>query len=176
METMKTIAMRKSTRSYEPEQISDNSLNQILNAGYSAPVGVGDYGSIYLTVIQNAAFLDKITKATTKLFGNIKVKPFYGAPTVIIVSGKPTKRFPHIELADAACIIENMALAATDLGLGSVYLLGFLNVFSSDNSLLKELNLPEGFAPVSAIAIGHPTEPITEERKFKQTIKVNFLK
>lgn len=176
MEMMKSIAMRKSTRSYKAEQISDESLNIILNAGCAAPVGMGAYNTVHLTVIQNSDLLDKITKATANVFGNPNMKPFYGAPTLVIVSGKPNEKAPNVEIANAACIIENMALVATDIGLGSVYLWGFLASFDADKELLKELNLPEGFAPVSAIALGYPTDQLTKEKELKQTITINTIK
>lgn len=176
MEMMKAIAVRKSTRSYKSEQISDDSLNTVLNAGCAAPVGMGSYDSVHLTVIQSSSLLDKITKATANAFGSPNMKPFYGAPTLIVVSGKANDKAPHIEIANAACVIENMALAATDIGLGSVYLWGFLASFSKEKELLKELNLPEGFIPVSGIALGYPTEPLTKERELKQTIKINTIK
>ncbi|OAA90458.1 nitroreductase family protein [Clostridium ljungdahlii] len=176
MEMMKAIAVRKSTRNYKSEQISDDSLNIVLNAGCAAPVGMGAYDSVHLTVIQNSTLLEKITKATANAFGNPNMKPFYGAPTLIVVSGKANDKAPHIEIANAACVIENMALAATDIGLGSVYLWAFLASFSKEKELLKELNLPEGFIPVSGIALGYPTEPLTKEKELKQTIKINTIK
>lgn len=176
MELMKAIAMRKSTRSYKAEQISDESLNAILNAGCAAPVGMGAYNSVHLTVIQNFDLLNKITKVTANVFGNPNMKPLYGAPTLIVVSGKPNEKAPAVQMANASCIIENMSLAATDLGLGSVYLLGCLAAFDSDKELLKELNLPESFAPVAAIALGYPADPLTKEKELKQTIQTNIIK
>jgi nitroreductase len=176
MEMIKTIAMRKSTRSYKAEQISDEALNLILTAGCAAPVGMAAYNTVHLTVIQNSELLEKITEAAAKAFGNPNAKPFYGAPTIVIVSAKPNEKAPNVGIANAACIIENMSLAATDLGLGSVYLMGFLVSFSADKELLKELNLPEGFVPVSGIALGYPTEPITVEKELKQTISLNTIK
>lgn len=175
METMKAISLRKTTRSYTAEQIKDEDLTTILDAGCAAPVGMGAYDSLQLTVIQNSDLLDKITETAAKAFNNPKMKPFYGAPTLIIISSKTNEKAPHIGLANAACIIENMSLAATDLGLGSVYLMGFLVAFSADAELVKELNLPEGFAPVSAIAVGYPTEPLVE-RDSKHIIKINTIK
>lgn len=176
MDMIKTIAMRKSTRGYKVEQISDECLTGILNVGCAAPVGMGAYDSVHLTVIQNSNLLDKITKVAANVFGNPKMKPFYGAPTVVVVSGKANEKAPNVEIANAACIIENMALAATSIGLGSVYLWGFLASFSADKELLKELDLPEGFVPVSAIALGYPTEPLAKEKELKQTISINTIK
>lgn len=176
MELMKVIAMRKSTRSYKPEQISDESLNTILKAGCAAPVGMGAYNSMHMTVVQNSDLLEKFTNEARKTFGNPNMNPFYGAPTLVIVSGKQNEKAPAVEVANAACIVENMALAATDFGLGSVYLLGFLFAISTNANLLKELNLPQGFVPAAALAIGYPTDPLTKEKELNQTIEVNVIK
>ena len=176
MEMMKAIAMRKSARSYKPEQISDESLKNIINAGCAAPVGRGMYDTVHLTVIQDSEILKKISSTAANVFGTPSSDPLYGAPTFVLVSCIPNKQFPNIELANAACVIENMALAATDAGLGSVYILGALCAFSADQTLIKELNLPEGFVPVSGIVLGYPTEPLTHEKELKQIIKTNVIK
>ncbi|HEY8891588.1 MAG TPA: nitroreductase family protein [Clostridium sp.] len=176
MEMIKTIEMRKSTRSYKAEQISDESLTVILNAGCAAPVGMGAYDSVHITVIQNSDLLNKITKVTTNTFGNPEMKPFYGAPTLIIVSSKVNEEVPTVGVANAACIIENMTLAATDMSLGSVYLWAFISSFSADKDLLKELGLPEGFTPLSGIAIGYPVEALDKAKKSKHTININMIK
>ena len=176
MEMIKTIKMRKSTRGYKTEQIKDESLNLILNAGYAAPVGMGAYDSVHITVIQNFALLDKITKVTANTFGNPKMKPFCGAPTLIIVSGKTNEKAPNIEVANACCIIENMALAATDINICSVYLWAFISSFSADKELLKNLDLPKGFKPISGIALGYPIELLTKWKRLKHNIKINIIK
>lgn len=171
METLKVIEIRKSTRSYKSEQIKDELLNAVIHAGVLAPVGAGEYDKLHLTIIQNRKILEKYSN---KAFELMNMKPFYGAPTVIIVSGTK-RRAPNIEYMDAACIIENMHLAATDLGLGSVYLYGFLNIFNSDTRLLNELGLPEGYYPLSGIALGYPTEPLAKRADNRKTISINKI-
>lgn len=175
MELMKAIAMRISTRSYKTEQITDEALNTILNAGYAAPISIGDYEAVHITVIQNPELLSKITKSTQNVMQNPNVIPMYGAPTLIVISGKPVEMFT-IELANASCIIENMSLAATDIGLGSVYILGPIAALINDKELAKELNIPEGFVPAAAVAIGYPKEPLTKVRELKQTIETNVIR
>ena len=176
METLKAIAMRKSTRAFKAEQITDQKLNTIISAGCAAPVGMGAYETIHLTVLQNQNVMDEINTATAKAFGKPDLKPLYGAPTVVIVSSTKNTQFPKIEYANAACIIENMLLAATDLGLGSVYLMGIIAALNSSPNLLKKLDIPEGFIPVSAVALGYPVEPLTDGKELRQTISTNIVK
>lgn len=175
MELTKVIAMRKSTRSYKKEQISNESLMNVINAGYAAPIGNGMYDTVHLTVIQNPDLLKRISNTAAGLFGNPAADPLYGAPTFVLVSCIPNKQIPNVELANAACVIENMTLAATDSGLGSVYILGALCAFGADQALVKDLNLPEGFVPVSGILLGYPAEPLTDEKGSKHTIETNVI-
>jgi len=176
METLKAIAMRRSTRAFKPDQISDEVLDTILGAGCAAPVGMRDYDSLHLTVLQNKELLDELSKATANFFGRPDMDPLYGAPTVVIVSSTKNTKIPGIEYCNAACVIENMLLAATDMGLGSVYLMGCIGALNNSPDLLKKLDLPEGYRPVSAVALGHPVEPLTGEKDLKKTIAVNYLK
>ena len=68
-------------------------------------------------------------------------------------------------IADVGCILENMQLAATDIGLGSVYLWALLNRIPQSPQFVASLELPEGFKPVSALALGYPAKPL-EKRSF----------
>ncbi len=176
METLKAIAMRRSTRAFKPEQISEQELDAVLKAGCAAPVGMGAYETVHLTVLQNRELMEEIAKAAAKAFGRPGMDPFYGAPTVVIVSSTKNRMVPNIEYANAACIIENMLLAATDLGLGSVYLWGFIRALNDSPDLLKKLDLPEGFTPVSAVALGYPVEPFTEVKRLEKTISINIVR
>ena len=51
-----------------------------------------------------------------------------------------------------------MHLQATELGLGSCYLWGFIETLDQSMELLYRLKLQDGFWPVSALALGYPTE------------------
>ncbi|MCB2311914.1 MerR family DNA-binding transcriptional regulator [Clostridium tagluense] len=63
---------------------------------------------------------------------------------------------------NAACIMENMALAATDLGLGNVYIFGGALAIAKNPELCAELKIPEGYIPVSALPVGKATKPLKE--------------
>jgi nitroreductase len=48
MDVFTTIAMRRSTRMFKPEQIKDEDLSLILQAGQTAPVGHSDFAGVRL--------------------------------------------------------------------------------------------------------------------------------
>lgn len=60
---METICSRKSVRTYTGEQITEEQLNTILKAANAAPVGMGQYEGVHLTVITNTELLDRIDAA-----------------------------------------------------------------------------------------------------------------
>lgn len=177
MELFKTIKTRKSTRGYKAEQITNEELDKVLLAAYAAPVGNGLYEDVHLTVVQNSDLLNRIVKSTSEVTNNPDANPFYGAPTVVFVSCRlrdPAK--VSSTYANAACIIENMHLAATDIGLGSVYLLGLIRAGAITDSLKKELGIPEDFKPASAITLGYPTEELIERHIPTDRISTNYIR
>ncbi len=177
MEILKTIKTRISTRSYKSEQITNEELDKVLFAANAAPVGNGLYENVHLTVVQNEELLHKMVKSTAEVSNNPDANPFYGAPTVIIVSCRVTDPAKiSSAYANAGCIIENMSLAATDIGLGSVYLLGFIRAGAINDSLKKELGIPENFNPVSAMTLGYPTEKLVERDIPTNRISTNYIR
>lgn len=167
METLQAIKLRKSTRKFEPKPIPSEVLEQILSAGNEAPVGMAAYDRMHLTVVHNQPLLQKIGAFSGG-------EPFYGAPVVIFVSAKMTDS-PAIEYANSACLVENMCLAATDLNVDSVYVWGALKVFISEPSLCAELSLPEGFLPISSIALGYAHPDEAEKQKRPRQVAVNVI-
>lgn len=135
MDTLTAIATRRSTRVYKPEQISDSQLQTVLAAGWASPVGHGAYDELYISVVQNPKILENFAEYCGQAFGNPKYNPFYGAPTLIVISAKPKDDGQMVYIADVGCILENMQLAATDIGLGSVYLWALLNRYPQSPQL-----------------------------------------
>jgi nitroreductase len=172
METMKAIARRKSTRDFKPDQIPETALDTVLNAGCAAPVGMRAYETLHLTVVQDANLLKKVSDTALKAMKREDGNIYYGAPTVVIVSSKKAAA-PGLDYANASCIVENMLLAATDIGIDSVYIFGTVAAFQADAGLLKEMEIPEGFAPVASVALGYGTAPSSEEKTLGKTISVN---
>ena len=167
MKALIAIATRKTTRDFKRDQITETELDTILGAGSSAPAALGDYGNIHFTVVENSGLL-------LRLSGESKKKPLYGAPTLVLISAKPTP-YPNIEFFNTACVIENMLIAATALGLGSAIISGASEEANGNPGLLAELGLPESYFPVGAVALGYPAKPLGEKTDFKRTVKINRI-
>ena len=89
----------------------------------------------------------------SKLFGKRMDKNF-GAPTMIIVSAKPGM-MPGIEYANAACVLENMLIAATDMGIDNIIHGGGSAVVAQSEELKQKLSIPEGFKPALCASFGY---------------------
>lgn len=155
------IARRQSVRTYQEKQITEEQVQALLEAANAAPVCMGQFDHVHLTVVQSPEVLSKINAKFAAAVGDEKAYPTYGAPTVIYVSNMASDEEIIIG-ANAGCIIENMLLAATEMGLASVYLFGVSQVLFNDAEVAEMLNLPEGFRTVSAIAVGYPSEALAE--------------
>lgn len=174
MNTLEAIAKRVSVRSFRPDQIPEESLQNILKAGMAAPVGSNDYSSLHLTVIQDMAVLNEIGKAVNELVFKMlgkRMNKNFGAPTMIVVSSKPG-RMPGIEMANTGTVLENMAIAATDMGIDNIIWGGASAVIAQNSTLRAKLQIPEGYTPTLAASFGYATEAQTPH---KHSISVNRI-
>ena len=174
MNTLEAIAKRVSIRAYRQDQIPEEHLQDILRAGMAAPVASGAYDSLHLTVIQDMGVLNEISEAVNEMVFRMlgkRMNKNFGAPTMIVVSAKPG-RMPDIEMANAATVLENMALAATDMGIDNIIWGGASALIAQNPALKGKLQIPDGFQPVLAASFGYGK---TGEPAKKHTISVNRL-
>ncbi len=60
--------------------------------------------------------------------------------------------------SNAVSIVENMALAATDMGVGACHIWGAVLASLDDEDLVASLGLPEGFIPLCGLSVGKTDE------------------
>ena len=89
-ETLKVLKERRSVRKYKAEQIRDEELNAILEAGTWAPSAKGLQTSV-MVVVQDPETIAWMSKLNAEIQGNPGTDPFYGAPTVVVVLGDGEK-------------------------------------------------------------------------------------
>lgn len=72
-------------------------------------------------------------------------------------------------LANVSCAAENMILAATDLRVGSRFMMGPVMALSED-PIRSALQLPEGYVPLVIVALGYADIVFEERNKDFQNI------
>jgi len=177
MNTLDALYSRRSIRTYNGENITENELTEVLKAAYASPVGRAMYDSLALTVITNREYINKWEAYVSDITGNPDSHPFYGAPTVILVSSAGQNgQLANVNYSNAAIIVQNMAIAAAELGIGSCHIWGAVRSLITSDDLLAELNLPEGVIPCCAIILGHTDEKYTMRDIPENRIKTDFMK
>ncbi len=175
METIVTMKTRKSTRSYTGA-LSEPELKAVLEAGEAAPIGMGQYEGMHLTVIRDKDLLNEIDKNAAALFNDPSRKPLYGAPCLIVVStslGNPA--MVNVPYSNAAVVAMNMHLMATDLGLGSCMIWGAVAALAGNAELVAKLGLPEGHVPCCGVVIGETTDTFAERDIPADRIAVTYI-
>lgn len=171
-ETIKSILERRSIRSYDLRPVEKEKIETILKCGQFAPSAMNRQ-PWHFTVITDRKVLDRISEANRQVFlqsDDEQVRErakdpgfdnFRGAPMAIFVSGDREAKYAP---ADCANAVENMALAAYSLGLGSCYIASFRHALERPEGahLLKELKIPEGYQPLYALSLGYGNETLGE--------------
>jgi nitroreductase len=150
---LEIIRTRRSYRSYQPEQITDEQLNAVLEAGTYAPTSRG-LQSPFIVAIQNEELKARLAKMNAEIMG-VTTNPYYDAPTYVLVfvpSDAPNG------IQDASLVMENMMLAAHAQGLGSCWIHREREMFATEEGkeLMKQWGLPEGLVGIAALALGYP--------------------
>lgn len=82
-EAMNVLLTRRSVRQYQARQVSEQELDQVLQAGLYAPTGKNVQG-VELVAVQEKGLRDRLA-ALNKSFWDKDMDPYYGAPTIILV-------------------------------------------------------------------------------------------
>lgn len=173
MNTLEAIKARHSTRAFSDRQVTDDQLEAILFAGGQAAVGAADFKSMKLYVIQDPELLKAIDEASAK--NRPGTHPLYGAPTLVVLASKESI-LPSIEFTNAGCVIQNMMVAAADLGVDSIYLWMSMYGINNDPELIKRLGFPEGFTCVGTMALGFEAREFPKIKCDEQRIEVAYIR
>lgn len=172
MEAMEAIAKRRSVRSYQADRIPEEDLKAILLAGCAAPVGMRKYDTLHITVIQDQQILKRMSEMIKNQM-KTEHDPLYHVPTVIVVFSKEPP-MPGIDYVNAACVMENMMIAAADRGIGSVILWGTALAVEADQSVKAALKVPDGYKAIVGAGFGYAAGG-SAERTMEMTINTNFI-
>lgn len=179
-ETIKNIKNRRTTRVFLTEQIKEEELKGIIDAGISAPSAHNNQ-SWHFTVVQSKEILDQLSNTfkevgkntdiefVKQLANNEKFHVFYNAPTVVIVSGDKNGEMPK---EDCAAATQNMLIAAESLGIGSCWIGIVSYLFRSDKGeeYKNKFGIPDTHELYYAVALGYKKSERKEPAKRENTV------
>ena len=173
MNTLEAIKTRRSTRKFKAQAVELEKLQVIAEAGRFGPTG-GNCQSNHFFVISDAAVIAKLKELVQSAFAAMELRDdlykslknsitlsrkgnysfCYNAPVLIVVACQ--KEYGN-NMADVACAVENMMLAANELDLGSCYInqLKWLNEDPTLLEYLRSLGLKESERVYASVAIGY---------------------
>ena len=151
-EVLKAIRERRSIRRFKSDQITDEELKTVLEAGTWAATGHGTQEP-FIIAVQNPEICAQLRKMNAEIMG-VESDPYYGAPTIVIVLA-PESNVNGVK--DGSLILGNMMLAAHSIGLAFCWINREDGMFASEEGkkLMKDWNLPEGLMGIGALALGY---------------------
>lgn len=182
-EVLKAIKSRRSIRKYRSEQIKQEELEMIIEAGIYAPSG-HNLQPWRFTVVQDRKVIEHINDISKKLMATMEIEWIknigldpdvditYKAPTLIIVSGK--KDVPSSKI-DCCAAVENMLLAAESLNIGSVWM-GFAIFGIQTPGEVEKLDVPEGYEPYYAFVLGYKEQDLQPDVPSRNYDVVNYIR
>lgn len=170
-ETIKTLLARRSIRKFKSEQIGEEELNLILQAGMYAPSGANQQSALFV-VVQDKETIKQLSAMNAAILKK-NLDPYFGAPTIILVLADKSKVTP---VEDASLALGNMFNAAASLGIGSCWIHRERQMFESEEgkALLKKWGVTGDYIGVGSCILGHPDgePPKPAPRKDNYVIRV----
>ena len=159
MKVMEAILKRRSIRRFTNQPIAKEDIYSLLHAAMMAPTARN---------CQEWEFVVVRNKETFKKMMHIHphAKMLEQADCALVVCGNTQREHaPGYWMADCGAATQNILLAATSLGIGSVW----LGVYPNEERMAgvaKILGLPDHVKPLNIIALGYPDEKKEDVDRF----------
>lgn len=156
-QVLDAMQQRSSTRAYKNIPLTSEEIQALVNAALQAPTArntqelffsVADTKSALVQEMNAEFYAARGIEAEGKTF-------YYNAPLLIFISAKENVSFEGV---DAGIAVQNIALAAQSMGLGSV-IIGCVKMLLGNEEkktkYFEQLGISEEYSFQIAIAIGH---------------------
>jgi len=155
MDVLDAIRSRRSVREFTGDAVGEGLIQKILDAGRWTPSGLNNQPWKF-KVLRGE---EKNALASCTKYGRI----IEGASVCVTVYLDEQKSYDRTkDVQSIGACIQNMLLAAHNLGLGAVWLGEILN---KREEAEKILSAPESCELMAVIAVGHPLEKILESTR-----------
>lgn len=156
-EVIKCLVERRSCKKYLPKQVDEAALQEILLAGTYAPSGKNRQAAKIL-VLQKPEDIAAVERLNAAVLGNPDGRPFYGAPTVLVVLADPEV---NTAVEDGSLVMGNLMNAAHSLGVASCWIHRAREVFDSEEgrALLRKWGVTGEYIGVGHCLLGYADDP-----------------
>ena len=163
------INKRHAVINYTPQKVEKEKLQQILETARLAPTAA-NLQPQRLLVLETEENLEKLSKCAN----------IYGAPLAIVVCADLeeawTRPFDGKQTGDidASIVTDQMMMAATELGLGSLWVCYF-----QPDVLREELHIPDHIEPINILALGYEADsnaPQKRRKALSETVYYEIMK
>ncbi len=164
-QVLESILSRRSVRSYKPDPVPEELLNQVLEAGTYAATGMGRQSPIIIAVTDKA-LRDKLSAMNAAVMGNSGIDPFYGAPVVLVVLAD--KNVPT-HVYDGSLVMGNLMEAAHAVGLSSCWIHRAKEEFETDEgkAILASLGIQGDYEGIGHCILGYADGPAPQPKPRK---------
>lgn len=169
-EAMNNLLTRRSVRKYTEQQVPDELLDQVLEAGLYAPTGMNRQ-NIVMVAVRDKETRDQLSRMNAAVMGR-DADPFYGAPCVIVVLGDEEH---YLATENGSLVLGNLMNAAHAVGLGSCWIHRAKQMFESEEGkqLLRKWGLKESLVGVGNCILGCAAEsPEAKPRLEGRIVKI----
>jgi nitroreductase len=173
MDILDVIKRRRSVREFTDQKISESAINDLVEALRWAP-SAGNLQSRKFYFVFNADIRNKLAQTG---FRQEFVSFIARAPLVIVacadlrISSHYGERGLHLYcIQDTAASVQNLLLAACDLGLGTCWVGAF-----KEEKVKDILNLPDNLRPVVIVPVGYPARTPKAPARVSRTEAVEFV-
>ncbi|MCB2186567.1 MAG: nitroreductase family protein [Deltaproteobacteria bacterium] len=167
-EVLQAIKNRRTIRKFEEKAVSEEVLNQLLEAIQMSPSWANTQ-CWEVIVVKDQARREALQATLSK--GNPATKALVAAPLLLVMAGKKessgyyggavTTKFGDWIMFDLGIATQSLCLAGYALGLGSVV----VGLFDQD-AAAKALEVPAGYEVVAMVPMGYPAKsPSAPPRK-----------
>lgn len=176
-ETMESILNRRSIRLYKPQMPKQEELDTVLSAALYAP-SARNFQPNHVRVVKDNELLKELNRdfkqfvgESTPAYTGWQEQPFFhDAPVFAMIFGD---RENHYTPVDAGIMVENMAVAAQSVGLGSC-IIGCIGTYmnSPEGAKWRErFDVPENCDFMIGITLGYADEAPEMKPRYEDRIE-----
>ena len=186
MEAIDAILTRRSTRKYQEKPLGRDLIEKVVEAGRYAPSGSNSQTTHFI-VITDQGILAELAELVKAEFSKMDVTEdtyislknsiraaksgnyrfCYNAPVLIVTANR--KGYGNA-IADSACALENMMIAANALDLGSCWInqLHWLDENNAVRSFLQDKGLGEDETITGGLILGYPESGLPDRKPLER--------